>query len=301
MQMRMFAISAAVLVLSAGAATAGPTIFGLTQNDRLVSFDASAPNTLLTNAAITGLNAQETIVGIDFRPATGALYGVTDQNRLVTLDAAGVATPVGGTTTPFTLNGARFGVDFNPVPDRIRVVSDTNQSLRLNPNNGNLGGTDTNLAYDVGDVQAGNAPFVVAAGYTNSPIGGPAPASTTLYGIDARRNALVRIGSLGGSPISPNAGTLFTVGNYVSLTNSPDVVGFDIFSQGGTDTGYLSTVALLGFNAFYMIDLATGANAFQGNPGQAEGLVIRDIAAIPAPGAIALLGLGGLVIGRRRR
>jgi len=71
--MRMFAISAAVLVLSAGAATAGPTIFGLTQNDRLVSFDASAPNTLLTNAAITGLNAQETIVGIDFRPATGAL------------------------------------------------------------------------------------------------------------------------------------------------------------------------------------------------------------------------------------
>ena len=66
----------------------------------------------------------------------------------------------------FTLSGTRFGLDFNPIPDRIRLVSDAEQSLRINPNDGTLGGTDTALS------PAGS---VVAAAYDrNFPRGRPA-------------------------------------------------------------------------------------------------------------------------------
>src|SRR5262249_38507220 len=84
------------------------------------------------------------------------------------------------TTNPFTaLNGAGFGVDFNPVPDRLRVVSDTNQNLRINPDNGRVI-TDT-------DINPGT-PDLVASAYTNNFAG---TIATTLYGIDAVSNSLV--------------------------------------------------------------------------------------------------------------
>ena len=50
---------------------------------------------------------------------------------------------------------------------------------------------------------------------------------------------------------------------------------------------------------FYTIDLATGAETLVGAYG--AGVFINDIAAVPAPGAAALLGLAGLGAMRRRR
>lgn len=46
-------------------------IFGLTQTGKLLRFDSAAPETLLSTTAITGLGNSETLVGIDFPPATG--------------------------------------------------------------------------------------------------------------------------------------------------------------------------------------------------------------------------------------
>jgi hypothetical protein len=42
------------------------------------------------------------------------------------------------------LAGTSFGFDFNPTVDRIRLVSDSGQNLRLNPNSG-AGATTTTL------------------------------------------------------------------------------------------------------------------------------------------------------------
>ena len=42
----------------------------------LVSFDLAAPNIALTSVPIAGLTAGETLVGIDFRPVNGLLYGL---------------------------------------------------------------------------------------------------------------------------------------------------------------------------------------------------------------------------------
>ena len=40
------------------------------------------------------------------------------------------------------LSGTAFGFDFNPTVDRIRVVSDTGQNLRLNPDTGAVAAVD---------------------------------------------------------------------------------------------------------------------------------------------------------------
>src|SRR5262245_9576311 len=139
--------------------TSGDT-FGLTSNGRLVTFDRAAPS-LDTAVAITGLQSGETILGIDVRPGgmtPGQLYALGSTGRVYTVDTTtGAATlkstlsadPT-DTSTPFTtLSGTEFGVDFNPVVDRLRIVSDTGQNLRVNVDTGatitdgnlNVGGT----------------------------------------------------------------------------------------------------------------------------------------------------------------
>src|SRR5207253_11128454 len=87
--------------------------------------------------------------------------------------------------------------DFNPVVDRIRVVSNADQNLRLNPNDGTLTAIDTNLAFAAGDPNQGANPNVVALAYTNNFAGA---GSTTLFGIDDGIDSLVRQGSPTGHP-----------------------------------------------------------------------------------------------------
>mgnify|MGYP001065747572 CR=1 FL=1 len=118
-----------------------PTLVGVGRgNNTLVRFQASAPGTILATVPMVGLAAGEIVVGIDVRPATGQLYAVADgpvTDRLYTVEPfTGVATFVADLTTP--LNGTAFGVDFNPVADRLRVVSDADQNLRIHPDTGNV-------------------------------------------------------------------------------------------------------------------------------------------------------------------
>ena len=147
----------------------------------------------------------------------------------------GAATQVGAAGA-FTLNGTAFGFDFNPVVDRIRVVSDVDQNFRLNPNDGTLVSADTALIYAAGDANAGQNPNVVGSAYTNNVAGA---AATTLFGIDSNLDILVRQGSTNGTLISANSGQLFTVGALG--VNTANLVGFDI--SGATGIAYASLTA----------------------------------------------------------
>ena len=118
------------LWMATGAAQAGP-IFANTTGGRLISFDSATPGTILSNVAITGVAGA--LVGIDFRPgAPGTLYGVGNNGGVgsvyVISTITGVATPI---NTGFALDGTSFGVDFNPVPDALRIVSNSGQNLRI--------------------------------------------------------------------------------------------------------------------------------------------------------------------------
>lgn len=196
-----------------------------------------------TPVAVTGLNAGESLVGIDFRPVNRTLVGVTTQSRLVALNSAtGAATLLSTLSSP--LSGTAFGVDFNPVPDRLRVISNTGQNFRINVDTGAVT-TDGALAYASDDSGAGRPTSVAGAGYTNS-VAGRLATTTTLYDIDYDRDVLV-------VQNPPNDGVLRTVGPLGVDTSA--VVGFDVFSPG---VAYASLV-VGGSPGLYRINLSTGA------------------------------------------
>ena len=212
----------------------------------------------------------DSVVGIDFRPATGQLFALGSLSNLYTINLqTGVATQIGTTFAP-ALAGTEFGFDFNPTVDRIRVVSDSEQNLRLHPVTGAVVMADTTLDYDANDPNDGANPNIVGAAYTNNFF---AATTTTLYDIDSNLNILVTQGGLGGNP-SPNLGGLFTVGSL--NVNPSSTVGFDISGSGAA----FAAIVLEGESAskFYFINLSSGAATLIGSIGGTD--AIRDIAVV---------------------
>jgi hypothetical protein len=174
--------------------------------------------------------------------------------------------------TPTALLGTSFGFDFNPAIDLIRVTSDGDQNFRLNPNDGSLVSTDTNLAYAASDAHVAGNPNIVGSAYTNNFVGAT---STILYDIDSTFDTLVY-------QDPPNSGQLHTVGNLGVNTN--DKVGFDI-SQ-ATGTAYASLTG--GGAALYTINLASGAATLIGTIGDATSLAGELVLDIAVPTATRL-------------
>ncbi|WP_157270688.1 DUF4394 domain-containing protein [Azohydromonas aeria] len=226
------------------------TAWGLTTDNRLVSFDPRAPGTLTGNVAITGLAAGETVAGIDFRPADGRLYALArlgTGGRLYTIDPATGAATAGpalvnspANAVPFAgLAGTAFSVDFNPAADRLRVIGDGGQSLRINV-------ADGGVLVDGSVNRAGTPTPVAAAAYTNN-FAMTVPA-TTLFDLDAAADVLAR-------QDPPNAGTLVDVG---ALGLDIGAAAFDIAGGGNAAYAAFGTAGTGPFS-LYAVSLATGA------------------------------------------
>jgi hypothetical protein len=219
-----------------------------TNGSNLSRFDSEALGST-TTVAVTGLQVGETLVGIDYRPADAQIYGIGSTSRIYRLNIlTGAATQV-GTAGQFTLNGTAWGTDVNPLTDRIRSVSNTEQNLRLNPADGTLSGTDSALN------PAGN---VVAAAYSNNFVGATA---TTLYDIDSAAGSLK-------TQNPPDSGTLVTVGSLGLGTNLNEAIGFDIAGENGIAYAAITTGAI---SRLYTVNLATGAATLQSSNGGAIG------------------------------
>ena len=277
------AVCAALVAVCAPAAHA-EGIFGLTTTNALVTFDSALPGSASAPVAITGLATSEQMIGIDIRPATGSLWGLSSSSRLYTLNpSTGAATFVSALSTP--LAGSRFGIDFNPVVDRLRVVSSSGQNLRINVDTG---------AVTVDMPLNGAVSSIVANAYTNNVAGA---AATTLYGINSSTDALY-------IQNPPNNGTQTLVGALGF--DSTALIGFDISGSNGTAFASL-TNGDLGKSALYTISLATGAATLVGNFGIGGNTAIAAplldiaVAAVPEPGTYALLGLGLVAVALRRR
>src|SRR5262249_57602584 len=98
------------------------TVWALDGANKLMSFKVAETDKISAPKAVTGLQAGEKLVGIDFRPANGQLYALAvngASGRLYTINLVnGAATPVGnGFTMPHsTGTSARnaYGVSLNP-------------------------------------------------------------------------------------------------------------------------------------------------------------------------------------------
>ncbi len=294
----------------------------------------SSPTGATAATTAVALQNGETLVGLDFRPATGQLYGLginADNNNgtLYLIDpqgANGTATAtavgtVGGVA--FTTNGttavdlpdpaeAGYGFDFNPTVDRIRVTTSTGLNFRLDPTNSQPAGVavDGNNVGAATPAVAGTNPDagintgtgtgttgLDAAAYTNSYAG---TSVTTLYGIDTATGSLY-------VQNNPNGGATQLVGPLGILGTIEAVNGFDIPANVRTTATNAAVPSGFGFavltatndgvtnNLPYRIDLTTGeATVLESFGPTGRRLSGLTAAATPA-GAVQFTGLTAVV------
>jgi hypothetical protein len=204
----------------------------------------------LTDAKpITGLPAGVSLKGIDFRPATGDLYALGSDRVVYRVNpgtAIAVAEGAAFEAAPTALKGDRIGFDFNPTVDKIRVTSDADDNLRLDPDPGTLLSSDKPLTPP--DVT------VVGSAYTNSSFVAFAnrPTATMLFAYDT------------GSGPGPDELWLQQPANDGTLMGSKPLgldlgtdVGFDI--AGSANVGYVAgTRAGRSGAELYTVDITTG-------------------------------------------
>ncbi|GAA2779022.1 DUF4394 domain-containing protein [Streptomyces showdoensis] len=228
---------------------------GLTGDQRLVEFDVDKPSKTWSLGKVSGLSGDTKLVGIDFRVQNEALYGVGDKGGIYTLNTSSAkAMKVSQLTV--ALAGTAFGVDFNPVANRLRIISDTGQNLRHNiddaaaPLTTTVDGTLTNPT-----MPPSTAMGVTGAAYTNNDL--DAATATTLFDLDTMADRI--------SLQSPaNVGTLAPTG---SLGVNADLdAGFDISYDptAGTNHGF-AAIGTAGAYRLYAVDVLTGKATCKGD------------------------------------
>lgn len=250
--------STVAVVLATGLAQAA-TLAALKDGNTIVWIDADAKK-------VTGsvpLDGGANLVGFDVRPADSKLYGVTPDGVIVVVDAKTGKWEQKSQLSEKLPAGAMVSIDFNPVADRMRILTSTGMSLRVNVDDGKAT-VDGSLKYAETDAMKGKAPMVTAAAYSNSFAG---TKETALYDIDAAAGTLTK-------QAPPNDGILTTIGSLGIKLDGP--VAFDVLSDGkGMNVGWLLTGGSL-----YTVDLATGMAKAVGPVVGLSGK-ITDIAILP--------------------
>jgi hypothetical protein len=213
------------------------SLIGLAPGNVLVRFDPGGGE---SSRPIQVRGVDGNLQGIDVRPANGLLYGVSDTDKIYTINLSnGAATQVGTLSISFD-GGFQSGFDFNPQLDRLRINS-LRQNFSVNVDNGTTA-AQTALAYITGDPNAGRDPNVTAAAYTNNVAGATA---TQLFTIDYDLDTLVL-------QDPPPTGQLRTIGS-LGVNFSP-IGGFDIATN---VQGVNSAFAVSG-STLFSINLQTG-------------------------------------------
>src|SRR5687768_3757896 len=206
--------------------------YALGTNNELYKYRSGPPAYQLSSVILKGLRDDEFMVGIDFRPLNKKLYGVSNLNYIYMINlnlepgaAYAIVTQI--SQTPFSpgIEGECVGFDFNPMTDRISLVTDKGQNLRIHPVTGQVAGTDIILN--------GPAAAVNSVAYSNNYVGA---FGSTLYDIDILGGKMFRQ--------NPTTGSLTLIGS----------TGLTIYGDGGFDiarTGTAMAVLLAAANPGY--------------------------------------------------
>jgi len=244
-----------VLAMSMTAAGAHDMV-AIDEAGNMVRFSDKNPNAIET-VAIWGTSAR--LVGIDVRPSDGQLYGIGADGSIYRIHSGdGKVTPMGRMSIGNV--GSIAMVDFNPVADRLRVVTADGRSLRVNVETGETI-EDGRLSY----VTAKN--FTVSAGgYTNSLKGAT---TTQLYQIDTGNLALLL-------QDPPNAGTLNQVNAIAMTSGTKDMKGGDII----TDPRGVSLAYVVRGSRLYSVAIPSGQISLLGQIGPKDNVDFVDVAVV---------------------
>ena len=157
------------------------SLVAINSSNQFSVFDtANVVGAAFTN--ITGLAVNESFIGIDLRPSTNTVYGISTFNRIYTLDTtSGVTTFVAALSSPIYDAQVRigYGLDFNPILDRsanasLRVVTSAGANLAVNANTGAvttqtpIASGFTGIAYNNSDLSHTGVPEDIDLYYINS-------------------------------------------------------------------------------------------------------------------------------------
>lgn len=277
-------VIASACALAGANHAAATSIFGLSTSNEISVFDSSSPSKILKSGAVSGLNAGDNLVALDYQPATGNLLLLGSQSNVYKLDSfrsSSFSATLLNTLDP-TVPGSDYAFDFNPAFMEgafARIITNENDNRVINGTSGEyLAPVEkTDVFYAPGDMNEGANPNIVGIAYDNNVMGAT---STQQYGIDASLGILTTVAN--------NAGTLATIGGLgLGMPILADL-GFDIAASGEAFASINSSL--------YTIDLGTGAASLIGSIGGAG--TIRDISAVPqsVPDASTTAGLLGLAL-----
>ena len=258
MTFRAVLTASAVLLIGATAAKAAEV--AALSGDNTVSIVDTGKKAVTKTWKISGIDGK--VLGIDVRPADGMLYAVGADGGIYTVDLATGKATMKSKLEKTLAAGSLVTVDFNPVADRMRLMSNDGTNLRVNVDDGKVT-TDGAHKFADADMHKGEKPNIVAGAYINSVKGAK---ETALYNIDGTIGALIK-------QAPPNDGVLNAVGK---LGVKVDTVAFDIWSDGnGKNDAWLMAGDWL-----HSVDLGTG----KATPAvQIKGVSgVRDIAVLPA-------------------
>lgn len=254
----------------------------------------------LSLSAASGVFAQSRLFGIDglnlveLNPSTGAVMN---------------STPITG-----GLSGSIGGLAYNAATDTMYLSSTTLDNLwTINYNTGaatlvggyNLGGTE--VMHGLGIDNAGQL-----YGYSTN-----AAAGARFFSINSSTGQATGIsdpgfGGFGSLSFVAATSTMYladTVGDRLltidRITGAATPVGlFGVAAQVGVGLAYDPAFGMLaanntGTDSLYSLNLQTGAATLIANLTTTNILSLEFV--VPAPGTLALLGLGGIMCGRRRR
>lgn len=271
----------AVSVLGLIGASHAASLFGVTADNFLVSFDTATPGVFSSSVAITGLvaadgvtpNASGAILNLSARPGNQPgefqLYGIDDSANIYTIGLGGHATLVSSGFSPASFNA---GFAYDPFNDNF-VFAGTNAE-------------NYSVALD-GGVSLGSA-FTYSGGGSASLFGlAIDPILGTVFGLDAANDQL----STSTNPLFPSNSELNLVG----------ALGADVTAFGGIvvdwDGNLFASLSTDGLNSgLYSINPNTGAATAIGSFGNG----VTSLA-VPEPSATLLGVVGALALLRRRR
>lgn len=281
-----------ILAAIAPQLSSASVLFGLTNDNRVISFDSDNPSVLQTNVTLTESGGPtEAMVSLAMRP-NGVLYGLGAQGDMFAINPfSGSANYLNGVSLAST-SGVSFGMAFDPnaVSQSLRVVSNTRANQRVDVDSVGLHTLDSPLAFAAGDINSAFSPTVNAIAY----------AGGSLYGIDTQRGALV---SLGG-----NSGAVHTIGNLGVGSTSVDA--FCIVAPvlqthiaGVTGTGYSALQGASGQDSrLYLVNLTFGSAVQVGViGGNSQVISLVGASTVPEPASLCAIGVGVAALMRRRR
>lgn len=213
---------AAALMSTLALPALADTAIGLAGDRSLVLIDLASGQV----TGVTEIDHGGRIHGIDYRPATDSLIGVTEEFEVVEIDPqTGAWSLIVAMDTAMQIApDAAVIVDINPAADALRFMSGTTNH-RVNLSSGAVM-VDGALAFTDGTE---GTPMVGGTAYSNS-FG--QPEATAMYNIDTDRGALLR-------QTAPNDGDNALIGALGVMIEGP--VGFDIVTDAeGTNTAWLA-------------------------------------------------------------